>query len=176
MTTEPGKNRSARCKVTEIGAGMVGGFVAQLLAQRNYADVVLVDIVEGFPQGKALDLAEAGPELGYDTSVTGANGYDEAAGSDVVVITSGIGRKPGMSRNDLLRTNMGIVRSVTTQVAAVAPDAMIIVVSNPLDAMCHVALEAAGFPRERVIGQAGVLDSARYQSLSRASSMCQSKM
>ncbi len=164
MTTESGKSRNARRRVTVVGAGMVGGTVAQLLAQRNYADVVLVDIVEGLPQGKALDLTEAGPVLGYDTNVTGTNGYDEAAGSDVVVITSGIARKPGMSRDDLLRTNMGIVRSVTTQVATVAPDAVIIVVSNPLDALCHVALEAAGFPRERVIGQAGVLDSARYRT------------
>jgi len=153
-----------RPKVTVVGAGMVGGTVAQLLAQRDYADIVLVDIVEGMPQGKALDLLQAGPVLGYDSIVVGANGYEQAAGSDVVVLTSGITRKPGMSRDDLLRTNQSIIRSVTEQVVAVAPDAILIVVSNPLDAMCHVALAASGFPRERVIGQAGVLDSARFRS------------
>ncbi len=143
---------------------MVGGTVAQLLAQRDYADVVLVDIVEGLPQGKALDLLEAGPVLGYDSLLTGSNSYAESAGSDLVVITSGIARKPGMSRDDLLKTNMGIVKSVTEQVAASSPNAIILVVSNPLDAMCHVALQASGFPRERVIGQAGVLDSARFRT------------
>jgi malate dehydrogenase len=143
---------------------MVGGTVAQLLAQRDYADAVLVDIVEGLPQGKGLDLLEAGPVLGYDSLVTGANSYEATAGSDLVVITSGIARKPGMSRDDLLRTNMGIVRSVTEQVVTVSPDAIILVVSNPLDAMCHVAFDASGFPRERVIGQAGVLDSARFRT------------
>ena len=153
-----------RPKVTVVGAGMVGGTVAQVLALRDYAEVVLVDIVEGLPQGKALDLMQAGPVLGYDTTLTGSNGYEEAAGSDVVVITSGIARKPGMSRDDLLRTNMRIVRSVTEQVAAGSPGATIIVVSNPLDAMCHVAFEAAGFPRERVIGMAGVLDAARFRT------------
>jgi malate dehydrogenase len=142
---------------------MVGGTVAQTLAQRDYADVVLVDIVEGLPQGKALDLAQAGTLLGYDTHLTGANGYEETAGSDVVVITSGIARKPGMTRDDLLKTNMGIVGSVTERVVAASPDAIIIVVSNPLDAMCHVAFDTAGFPRERVIGMAGVLDSARFR-------------
>lgn len=143
---------------------MVGGTAAQLLAQRDYADVVLVDIVDGLPQGKALDLAEAGPVLGYDTALSGANSYEDTANSDVVVITSGIARKPGMSRDDLLKTNMGIVRSVTGQVVTQSPDAIIIVVSNPLDAMCHVAFDAAGFPRERVIGMAGVLDSARFRT------------
>jgi malate dehydrogenase len=143
---------------------MVGGTVAQLLAQRGYADIVLVDIVEGMPQGKALDLMQAGPVLGYDSRLTGSNGYDASAGSDVVVITSGIARKPGMSRDDLLKTNMGIVESVTKEIASTSPDAVIIVVSNPLDAMCHVAFDAAGWPRERVIGQAGVLDSARYRT------------
>lgn len=155
---------TSRPKVTIVGAGMVGGTVAQLLAQRDYADIVLVDIVEGLPQGKALDLLEAGPVLGYDSMLSGANSYEETAGSDLVVITSGIARKPGMTRDDLLRTNMGIVRSVTEQVAAASPDTKVVVVSNPLDAMCHVAFEAAGFPRERVIGQAGVLDSARFRT------------
>ncbi|MBA2289827.1 MAG: malate dehydrogenase [Chloroflexia bacterium] len=156
--------RAGRSKVTVVGAGMVGGTVAQLLAQRGYADIVLVDIVEGMPQGKALDLMQAGPVLGYDSRLTGSNGYDASAGSDVVVITSGIARKPGMSRDDLLKTNMGIVESVTKEIASTSPDAVIIVVSNPLDAMCHVAFDAAGWPRERVIGQAGVLDSARYRT------------
>jgi malate dehydrogenase len=155
---------SARRKVTVIGAGMVGGTVAQMLALRDYADIVLVDIVEGMPQGKSLDLMQMGTLLGFDTRLTGSNGYEETAGSDVVVITSGIARKPGMSRDDLLRTNMGIVDSVTRQVVAGSPDAVLIVVSNPLDAMCHVAFEAAGFPRERVIGMAGVLDSARFRA------------
>lgn len=156
--------RAGRSKVTVVGAGMVGGTVAQLLAQRDYADIVLVDIVEGLPQGKALDLMEAGPVLGYDSHLTGSNSYEESAGSDVVVITSGIARKPGMSRDDLLKTNMGIVASVTNEVASTSPDAIIIVVSNPLDAMCHVAFDTAGWPRERVIGQAGVLDSARFRT------------
>jgi len=156
--------RAGRSKVTVVGAGMVGGTVAQLLAQRDYADIVLVDIVEGLPQGKALDLMEAGPVLGYDSRLTGSNTYEESAGSDVVVITSGIARKPGMSRDDLLKTNMRIVESVTKDVVATSPDAIIIVVSNPLDAMCHVAFDAAGWPRERVIGQAGVLDSARFRT------------
>ena len=156
--------RAGRSKVTVVGAGMVGGTVAQLMAQRDYADVVLVDIVEGMPQGKALDLMEAGPVLGYDTALSGTNGYVETANSDVVVITSGIARKPGMSRDDLLKTNMGIVESVTREVTATSPYAVIIVVSNPLDAMCHVAFDTAGWPRERVIGQAGVLDSARFRT------------
>ncbi len=155
---------SGRSKVTVVGAGMVGGTVAQMLAVRDYADVVLVDIVEGLPQGKALDLMQTGPLLGYDTNLSGANGYEETADSDVVVITSGIARKPGMSRDDLLKTNMGIVGSVTEQVVANSPNAIIIVVSNPLVAMCHVAFDAAKFPRERVIGMAGVLDSARFRT------------
>jgi len=155
---------SGRRKVTVIGAGMVGGTVAQMLAIRDYADVVLVDIVEGMPQGKSLDLMQMGTLLGFDTRLTGANSYEETAGSDVIVITSGIARKPGMSRDDLLKTNMGIVESVTKQVVSGSPDAVIIVVSNPLDAMCHVAFDAAGFPRERVIGMAGVLDSARFRA------------
>lgn len=153
-----------RGKVTVVGSGMVGGAVAQFLALRDYADIVLVDIVEGLPQGKALDLMQAGPVLGFNSRVTGSNGYEETADSDVVVITSGIARKPGMSRDDLLRTNRGIVRSVTEQVVAASPNAVLIVVSNPLDAMCHVAFDAAGLPRERVIGMAGVLDAARFQT------------
>jgi malate dehydrogenase len=157
-------SQNARPKVTVVGAGMVGGAVATYLALRDYADIVLVDIVEGLPQGKALDLLQAGPVLGFDTNIVGTNGYDETAGSDVVVITSGIARKPGMSRDDLLRTNMGIVRSVTQQVVRQSPDAILVVVSNPLDAMCHVALQASGLPRERVIGMAGVLDSARFRT------------
>jgi len=164
MPEQTSSRSTRRLKVTVVGAGMVGGTVAQLLAQRDYADIVLVDIVEGLPQGKGLDLLEAGPVLGYDSMISGANSYEESAGSDLVVITSGIARKPGMSRDDLLRTNMGIVRSVTEQVASSSPEAKVIVVSNPLDAMCHVAFDAAEFPRERVIGQAGVLDSARFRT------------
>lgn len=155
---------TGRRKVTVIGAGMVGGTVAQMLAIRDYADVVLVDIVEGMPQGKSLDMMQMGTLLGFDTNLTGANSYEETAGSDVVVITSGIARKPGMSRDDLLKTNMGIVESVTKSVVSGSPNATVIVVSNPLDAMCHVAFDAAGFPRERVIGMAGVLDSARFRA------------
>jgi malate dehydrogenase len=159
-----GRLAGGRPKVSVIGAGMVGGAVAQYLALRDYADIVLVDIIEGLPQGKALDLAETAPVLGYDSHIVGGNGYDETAASDVIVITSGIARKPGMSRDDLLRTNMGIVRSVTQQCVQRSPDAVLVVVSNPLDAMCHVAFASADFPRERVIGMAGVLDSARFRT------------
>jgi len=154
----------ARPKVTVIGAGNVGATTAQLIAQTGLADVVLVDIVEGLPQGKALDLSEAAPVLGFDARVTGTNDYAETAGSRIVVVTSGIPRKPGMSRDDLIATNAGIVGGVVRQAAAVSPDAILIVVTNPLDAMCHVAMRASGFPRERVIGMAGVLDSARFRS------------
>jgi len=153
-----------RSKVTVIGAGMVGATTAQYLAQRNIADVVLVDIVENLPQGKALDLAQAGPVIGYDVAVTGSNDYSATAGSDVVVVTSGSPRKPGMSRDDLLRVNMNIVGSVTKQAATQSPHAVIIVVTNPLDAMCHVALKTSGFDSRRVFGQAGVLDSARFRA------------
>jgi malate dehydrogenase len=153
-----------RYKVTVVGAGMVGGSLAQRLAERDYADVVLVDIVDGLPQGKALDILEAGPVYGYDSRVCGTNGYEETAGSDVVVITSGIARKPGMSRDDLLKTNAGIVRQVTDNVAKASPDAVLIVVSNPLDAMVTLAFKVCGFPKERVVGMAGVLDSARYRT------------
>lgn len=154
----------AKSKVTVVGAGNVGGTTAQRMAERNYADVVLVDIVEGLPQGKALDILESGPIYGYDSRVTGTNDYADTANSDVVVITSGSPRKPGMSRDDLLKTNQNIVSSVTEQVVAYSPDAVIVVVANPLDAMCHVALEASGFPRERVVGMAGILDTARYRT------------
>ncbi len=155
---------TTRPKVTVVGAGMVGGTVAQMLALRDYADIVLVDIVEGLPQGKALDLLQVGPIVGHDSHLTGTNGYEETAGSDVIVITSGIARKPGMSRDDLLRTNMGIVRTVARDAVAQSPNAVVVVVSNPLDAMCHAAFDVAGFPRERVIGMAGVLDSARFRT------------
>jgi len=154
----------AKSKVTVVGAGNVGGTTAQRLAERNYADVVLVDIVEGLPQGKALDILESGPILGYDSNVIGTNGYEESENSDVVVITSGSPRKPGMSRDDLLKTNQNIVSSVTEEVAQRSPEAIIIVVANPLDAMCHVAMETSGFPRERVVGMAGILDTARYRT------------
>jgi malate dehydrogenase len=153
-----------RKKVTVVGAGNVGATAAHRLAERGYADLVLVDIIEGMPQGKALDLYEASPVIGVDTKIAGANSYEETAGSDVVVITSGVARKPGMSRDDLLKTNMGIVSDVTKQVVAQSPDAILIVVSNPLDAMCHAAYDAAGFPSDRVVGMAGILDTARYRS------------
>jgi malate dehydrogenase len=156
--------RVAKSKVTVVGAGNVGGTTAQRLAERNYADVVLVDIVEGLPQGKALDILESGPILGYDSNVIGTNGYEESANSDVVVITSGSPRKPGMSRDDLLKTNQNIVSSVTEEVARHSPEGIIIVVANPLDAMCHVAFEVSGFRRERVVGMAGILDTARYRT------------
>jgi len=154
----------ARYKVTVVGAGMVGGTLAQRLAERDYADVVLVDIVEGMPQGKALDITEAGPVYGYDSIVTGSNGYEETAGSDLVVVTSGMARKPNMSRDDLLKINAGIVREVTEKVKAASPDCTLIVVSNPLDAMVTLAHRVSGFPKQRVIGMAGVLDTARYRT------------
>jgi malate dehydrogenase len=153
-----------RSKVTVIGAGNVGATTAQRIAEAGLADVVLIDIVEGLPQGKGLDLAEAAPVVGHDARVIGTNDYADTAGSDIIVVTSGLARQPGMSRDDLLAKNAGIVRSVVEQAAKVSPDAIIIVVTNPLDAMCHVALEASGFPRERVIGMAGVLDSARFRT------------
>jgi malate dehydrogenase len=151
-------------KVTVIGAGNVGATAAQRLAEKQLCDVVLVDIVEGVPQGKALDLNEAAPIEKHDSHLTGTNSYEETAGSDIVIITAGIPRKPGMSRDDLISTNAGIVRSVTKEVASRSPEAILIIVSNPLDAMCHVAFDAAGFPKERVIGMAGVLDSARFRA------------
>jgi malate dehydrogenase len=151
-----------RRKITVVGAGAVGSTCAQELARRDYADVVLVDIVENLPQGKALDLNQAGAVLGYEPRIRGTNGYEETAGSDVVVITAGVPRKPGMSRDDLVTTNEGIVGSVTEQAIAQSPDAVMIVVSNPLDAMCHVAKHVSGSPKERVLGQAGILDTARF--------------
>ena len=151
-------------KVTVVGAGNVGATAAQRLAEKGLCDVVLVDIVEGVPQGKALDLMEAAPVEKHDCSVIGANTYEPSEGSDIVIITAGIPRKPGMSRDDLIETNAGIVKSVTEQIAKYSPNATLIIVSNPLDAMCHVALEASGFPKNRVIGMAGVLDSARFRT------------
>jgi malate dehydrogenase len=153
-----------RQKVTVVGGGAVGATTAQYIAQKGYADVALIDIIPNLPQGKALDLMEAGPVIGYDTQIVGANDYDATTGSDVVVITSGSPRKPGMSRDDLLKVNMNIVGSVTDEIVKRSPNCVIIVVTNPLDAMCHVALERSGFPSERVIGQAGVLDSARFRA------------
>ncbi len=154
----------ARKKVTVVGAGNVGATTAHRLADKELCDVVLVDIIEGMPQGKALDLAESGPVEGYDCKLVGTNGYRETANSDIVVITSGIARKPGMSRDDLLNTNAGIVGSVTQEIVKYSPNCIIIVVSNPLDAMSQVAFKKSGFPKNRVIGMAGVLDSARMRT------------
>ena len=153
-----------RVKVTVVGAGNVGATTAQRVAERGYADVVLVDIVEGLAEGKALDLYEASPVVSVDSRVTGATDYAATAGSDIVVITSGVARKPGMSRDDLLSINMKIVDDVAKKAVAASPDAVIIVVSNPLDAMCHVAFDAAGIDSSRVVGMAGILDTARYRS------------
>ena len=154
----------ARTKITIVGAGNVGATLAQRLAERGYADIVLVDIVEGLPQGKALDMLEAGPIVGYDSGVTGTNGYEETAGSSICVITSGVPRKPGMSRDDLVKTNMAIVRGVTQELVRRSPQTILIVVSNPLDAMAQLALDVSRFPRQRVIGMAGVLDTARFRT------------
>jgi len=151
-------------KVSVIGAGNVGATVAQRLAEKELCDVVLIDIVEGIPQGKALDLTEAAPVEKHDAHLTGSNGYEPSAGSDIVIITAGIPRKPGMSRDDLVSTNAGIVKSVTQQVSKLSPKSILIIVSNPLDAMCQVAYEASGFSKNRVIGMAGVLDSARFRA------------
>lgn len=153
-----------RLKITVIGAGNVGATTAQRLAERDYADVVLVDIVEGLPQGKALDLNQAGPVVRYEPNITGTNTYEETSGSDIVVITSGLPRKPGMSRDDLLAANKEIVASVTREVSQRSPDSIIICVTNPLDAMCHVTLDVSEFPRQRVVGMAGILDSARFRT------------
>ena len=152
-------------KITVVGAGNVGATAAQRIAEKELArTVVMVDVAEGVPQGKGLDQWESAPIEGFDSRVVGTNGYDETACSDIVVITAGIARKPGMSRDDLLNTNAGIVKSVSEQIAKSSPDAIIIVVSNPLDVMCYVAKHVSGFKRERVIGMAGVLDTARYRS------------
>jgi len=154
----------ARNKVTVIGAGHVGATTAQRIAEAGLADVVLVDIVEGLPQGKGLDLAEAAPVVGHDARVIGTNDYADTTGSDIVVVTSGLARQPGMSRDDLMTKNAGIVDAVVKAAVAASPDAILIIVTNPLDAMCHVAMRASGFPRERVIGMAGALDSARFRT------------
>jgi malate dehydrogenase len=153
-----------RRKVTVVGAGNVGATCAQVLASRDYADVVLVDIKEGLPQGKALDINQMGAVLGYEPRVSGSNSYDETAGSDVVVITAGLPRSPGMSRDDLVATNEKIVKDVTEKAIAQSPDAILIIVSNPLDAMCHVAKNVSGWPKERVFGMAGILDTARFST------------
>jgi malate dehydrogenase len=151
-------------QITVVGAGNVGATAAQRLAEKSLARTVLmIDVAEGIPQGKALDQWQSGPVEGYDTRVRGANDYAEAAGSEIFVVTAGIARKPGMSRDDLVKTNAGIVQSVSREIARVAPESIIIVVSNPLDVMCYVAKQASGFPRERVLGMAGVLDTARYR-------------
>jgi malate dehydrogenase len=155
---------SERRKITVVGAGNVGATCAQALAVRDYADVVLVDIKEGLPQGKALDIDQMGAILGYEPNVVGSNGYEETAGSDVVVITAGLPRSPGMSRDDLVATNEKIVGSVTEAAVEQSPDAVLIVVSNPLDAMCHVAKNVSGWPKERVFGMAGILDTARFST------------
>jgi malate dehydrogenase len=151
-------------KVTVIGAGHVGATAAQRLAEKELCDVVLVDIIEGVPQGKALDLTEAAPIEKHDAHLTGANAYDASEGSAIVIITAGIPRKPGMSRDDLISTNAGIMKTVTEQIVKLSPDTILIIVSNPLDAMCHVAFEASGFPKNRVLGMAGILDSARFRA------------
>lgn len=153
-----------RSKVTVVGAGNVGASCAQRIAERGYADVVLVDIVEGIPQGKALDLLQAAPVLGVDYSITGTNRYDETADSAVAVITAGIARKPGMSRDDLLLTNMNIVKGVIQSLVKFSPHCFIIVVTNPIDAMSHLAFKLSGFPRSRVLGMSGILDSARFRT------------
>ena len=158
------KEKDMKFKVTVVGAGFVGATTAQRVFEKGYADVVLVDIVDGKPQGVALDMLESGPVVGTDAHVTGTNSYDETADSDVVVITAGIPRKPGMSRDDLLLTNMKIVGSVTAEVVKLSPNAILIIVSNPLDAMVQEAFRISGFPKERVIGMAGILDTARFRT------------
>src|ERR1041385_7501079 len=155
---------SERRKVTVVGAGNVGATCAQVLATRDYADVVLIDIKEGLPQGKALDIDQMGAILGYEPNVTGSNDYAASAGSAVVVITAGLPRGPGMSRDDLVTTNEKIVAEVTEKAVAASPDAVLIVVSNPLDAMCHVAKNVSGWSRDRVVGMAGILDTARFST------------
>lgn len=153
-----------RSKVTVIGAGNVGATLAQRIAEKGYADVVLVDIVEGLPQGKGLDMLQSGPIVGSDAKVIGTNSYEETANSDIVVITSGVPRKPGMSRDDLVLTNMNIVKSVTEQAVRYSPNSIIIMVANPLDAMTQLALHVSKFPRNRVFGQSGILDTARFRT------------
>src|SRR3954451_18462511 len=152
-------------KVAVVGAGNVGATAAQRLAEKNLArTVVMIDVVDGVPQGKGLDQWQSGPIEGFDTRISGSDSYDEAAGAEVFVVTAGIARKPGMSRDDLVKTNAGIVRSLTEQIARVAPKSIIVVVSNPLDVMCYVAMRASRFHRDRILGMAGVLDTARFRS------------
>jgi malate dehydrogenase len=153
-----------RYRVTVVGAGNVGATAAQRIAEKGYADVVMVDIVDGVPQGKALDMLQSGPVEGYDSRITGSNGYDETKNSDIVVITAGLPRKPGMSRDDLLMKNYDIVAGVTKEIVSRSPNAILVVVSNPLDAMTQAAFRVSGFPRERVVGMAGILDSARFRA------------
>jgi malate dehydrogenase len=152
-------------KITVVGAGNVGATAAQRVAEKELArEVVLIDIAEGIPQGKGLDQWQSAPIEGFDSRIIGSNGYEESAGSGIYIVTAGIARKPGMSRDDLLTTNAGIVKSVAENIARVSPNAIIIMVSNPLDVMCYVAMKASGFPRERVVGMAGVLDTGRYRA------------
>ena len=153
-----------RKKVTVVGAGNVGATTAQRIHELGYADVVLVDVIEDLPQGKALDMLESGPVLGSDAIISGSNSYDETAGSDLAIITAGIARKPGMSRDDLLLTNMKIVGEVTRQIVAHSPQCIIMIVTNPLDAMAQHAFEVSGFPRQRVFGMAGILDTSRFRT------------
>jgi len=153
-----------RRKVTIVGAGATGGAMAQLLVEKGYCDIALIDIVEGLPQGKALDLAEATPLLETDVKVIGTNNWEDTAGSDVIVITSGVPRKPGMTREDLVNTNAGIVRDVVQKALQHSPNAFIIQFANPMDAMCHVAKDTTGLPRHRIVGQGGMLDSTRYRT------------
>ncbi|MGB2584412.1 MAG: malate dehydrogenase [Dehalococcoidia bacterium] len=153
-----------RKKITVVGAGNVGATCAQRLAERGYADIVLVDIIEGMPQGKALDILESGPVVGFDSNVIGTNSYADTAGSDIAIITSGVPRKPGMSRDDLVLTNMKIVKGVTEELVKASPNCIIIVVANPLDAMAQLAFKVSGFPRNRVIGMSGILDTARFRT------------
>jgi malate dehydrogenase len=153
-----------RKKVTVVGAGNVGATLVQRIAETRLADVVMVDVVEGVPQGKGLDILEAGPVMGYDSRVTGTNSYDETAGSDIIVITAGLARKPGMSRDDLLAANGDIVKKVAEETGKRSPGAFMIVVTNPMDVMAYVAMKACGFPRARVVGMGGVLDSARFRA------------
>jgi malate dehydrogenase len=153
-----------RNKVTVVGAGNVGASCAQRVAEKGYADVVLVDIIEGMPQGKALDILQSGPILNFDSNIIGTNSYEETADSNIVIITSGIARKPGMSRDDLILTNMKIIREVTENIVKHSPNCMIIMVTNPLDAMTQLALHTSKFPKNRVMGQSGILDSSRFRT------------
>ena len=153
-----------RSKISVVGAGMTGGSIAQRLAERGYADVVLTDIIDGLPQGKALDILQSGPVIGSDASVIGTNGYEETADSDIAIITSGVPRKPGMSRDDLVYTNMEIIKGVVENVVKYSPNCIIIILTNPLDAMCQMALHVSKFPKNRVIGQSGILDTTRFRT------------